>query len=149
MSEHSRIEWTSASWNPATGCDEVSPGCAHCYAKAFAERFRGVPGHPYEDGFDLRLWPERLLMLNHPRPEDFLRPDADVTADAIRAHYDAQLGALGLIHIARRHVNITDTNSPLYDIVFASRKDTAVELWEKANQRPESDQLRLLDFDAS
>jgi protein gp37 len=43
-----------------TGCTQVSPGCAHCYAKTFAERWRGVPGHPYEQGFDLRLWPERL-----------------------------------------------------------------------------------------
>jgi len=43
-----------------TGCTQVSPGCAHCYAKTFAERFRGVRGHPYEQGFDLRLWPERL-----------------------------------------------------------------------------------------
>jgi protein gp37 len=60
MSDRSAIEWTEATWNPVTGCDEVSPGCAHCYAKTFAERFRGVPGHPYEQGFDLRLWPERL-----------------------------------------------------------------------------------------
>jgi protein gp37 len=45
---------------PVTGCDEVSPGCAHCYAKTFAERWRGIPGHPYEQGFDLKLWPERL-----------------------------------------------------------------------------------------
>jgi protein gp37 len=60
MAEHSRIEWTSASWNPVTGCSQVSPGCAHCYAKTFAERWRGVPGHPYEQGFDLRLWPDRL-----------------------------------------------------------------------------------------
>lgn len=43
-----------------TGCTKVSPGCKHCYAETFAERFRGVPGHPYEQGFDLRLWPERL-----------------------------------------------------------------------------------------
>ena len=43
-----------------TGCDQVSPGCAHCYAKTFAERWQGVPGHPYEQGFDLRLWPDRL-----------------------------------------------------------------------------------------
>lgn len=50
MSERSRIEWTSASWNPVTGCDQVSPGCAHCYAKAFSERFRGVPGHPFGQG---------------------------------------------------------------------------------------------------
>lgn len=70
MSEHSRIEWTSASWNPVTGCDQVSPGCAHCYAKTFAERFRGVPGHPYEQGFELRLWPSRLeLPLRWRRPK--------------------------------------------------------------------------------
>ena len=60
MSDRSHIEWTDASWNPGTGCDKVSPGCAHCYAETFAERFRGVSGHPYEQGFDLRLWPERL-----------------------------------------------------------------------------------------
>jgi hypothetical protein len=33
---------------------------AHCYAETFAERFRGVPGHPFEQGFDLRLVPEAL-----------------------------------------------------------------------------------------
>lgn len=60
MADRSRIEWTEATWNPITGCDQVSPGCAHCYAKTFAERWRGVPGHPYEQGFDLRLWPDRL-----------------------------------------------------------------------------------------
>ncbi len=60
MSDRSAIEWTEASWNPATGCTKVSPGCAHCYAETFAERFRGVPGHPYEQGFDLKLWPDRL-----------------------------------------------------------------------------------------
>lgn len=60
MAQSSSIEWTEATWNPVTGCDEVSPGCAHCYAKTFAERWRGIPGHPYEQGFDLRLWPERL-----------------------------------------------------------------------------------------
>jgi protein gp37 len=70
MAEHSRIEWTSASWNPVTGCDRVSPGCAHCYAKTFAERFSGVPGHLYEQGFELRLWPDRLeLPLRWRRPK--------------------------------------------------------------------------------
>jgi hypothetical protein len=47
MSEHSTIEWTDATWNPVRGCTKVSPGCAHCYAETFAERFRGVAGHPY------------------------------------------------------------------------------------------------------
>ncbi len=60
MGEHSSIEWTDASWNPVRGCVKISPGCAHCYAETFAERFRGVKGHPYEQGFDLRLVPEKL-----------------------------------------------------------------------------------------
>jgi protein gp37 len=60
MSERSQIEWTDATWNPVRGCTKISPGCAHCYAETFAERFRGVPGHPYEQGFDLRLVPEKL-----------------------------------------------------------------------------------------
>ena len=60
MSITSKIEWTDASWNPARGCDKISPGCKHCYACTFAERFRGVPGHPFEQGFDLRLVPEKL-----------------------------------------------------------------------------------------
>ena len=60
MSDHSTIEWTDATWNPVTGCTKVSPGCKHCYALTFSERFRGVPGHPFEQGFDLRLWPQRL-----------------------------------------------------------------------------------------
>lgn len=60
MSEKSAIEWTDSTWNPITGCSKVSPGCKHCYAETFAERWRGIPGHPYEQGFDLRLWPDRL-----------------------------------------------------------------------------------------
>jgi protein gp37 len=60
MSDHSTIEWTDATWNPVRGCTKISPGCAHCYAETFAERFRGVPGHPYEQGFDLRVVPEKL-----------------------------------------------------------------------------------------
>jgi protein gp37 len=60
MSANSKIEWTDATWNPVRGCTKISPGCLHCYAETFAERFRGVPGHPFEFGFDLRLVPEKL-----------------------------------------------------------------------------------------
>jgi protein gp37 len=60
MANNTKIEWTDATWNPVRGCTKISPGCAHCYAETFAERFRGVPGHPYEQGFDLRLIPEKL-----------------------------------------------------------------------------------------
>ena len=70
MSANSKIEWTDATWNPVRGCTKVSPGCVHCYAETFAERFRGVPGHPYEQGFDLRLVPGKLaepLMWSKPQ----------------------------------------------------------------------------------
>ncbi len=60
MSDRSAIEWTEATWNPVRGCTKISPGCKHCYAETFAERFRGVPGHPFEQGFDLRLVPDAL-----------------------------------------------------------------------------------------
>jgi protein gp37 len=60
MSLSSAIEWTDATWNPVRGCTKVSPGCKHCYAEAFAERFRGVKNHPYEQGFDLRVVHEKL-----------------------------------------------------------------------------------------
>jgi protein gp37 len=60
MAQKSDIEWTDATWNPVTGCIKVGAGCDNCYAERFAERWRGVEGHPYEQGFDLRLWPSRL-----------------------------------------------------------------------------------------
>lgn len=60
MSDNSSIEWTDATWNPVTGCTKISRGCDNCYAERFSERFRGVKGHPFEFGFDLRLWPQRL-----------------------------------------------------------------------------------------
>ena len=70
MSQSTAIEWTEATWNPVTGCTKVSRGCDNCYAERFSERFRGVKGHPFEQGFDLRLWPERLEMpLRWKRPK--------------------------------------------------------------------------------
>ena len=43
-----------------SGCTKISPGCDHCYAERFAERFRGVRGIPFENGFDLTLRPDTL-----------------------------------------------------------------------------------------
>ncbi|MFL5828156.1 MAG: three-Cys-motif partner protein TcmP [Thermoleophilaceae bacterium] len=76
------------------------------------------------------------LMLNHPDPMKLVHPEEGRTALNIREHYDEQLKSLGLIHIARRCVKTQPTNSPLYDVVLASRKDTAVKLFEKANPVP-------------
>src|ERR1700723_3200765 len=100
MSEHSDIEWTDATWNPVRGCTKITPGCDHCYAETFAQRFRDVPGHPYEQGFDLRLVPEKLadpLKWSSPRmvfvnsmsdlfhedvPDDYIREVVDVMLEA-------------------------------------------------------------------
>lgn len=64
MADVSTIEWTDSTWNVVTGCTKVSPGCDHCYAERFAERWRGVAGNYFESGFDLTLRPN---MLDRPR----------------------------------------------------------------------------------
>lgn len=93
MADRSSIEWTEATWNPVTGCDKVSPGCAHCYAETFAERFRGVPGHPYERGFDLQLRPERLEQpLQWARPRViFVNSMSDLFHEDVPADYIASV----------------------------------------------------------
>jgi protein gp37 len=60
MPSNSSIEWTDSTWNPVRGCTKGQPGFKHCYAERFAECFRGVSRHPFEQGFDLRLVPEKL-----------------------------------------------------------------------------------------
>ena len=59
MAAKSTIEWTDATWNPATGCTKISPGCAHCYAEAITLRFkrggRFLPGET-----TIKLHPDRL-----------------------------------------------------------------------------------------
>jgi protein gp37 len=61
MADKTSIEWADATWNPVTGCTKISAGCDNCYAERFSERWRGTPGHPFEDGFDLQVRPNRLL----------------------------------------------------------------------------------------
>lgn len=93
MADRSTIEWTEATWNPVTGCSKVSPGCAHCYAETFSERWRGVPDHPYEQGFDLRLWPGRLeVPLRWRRPRViFVNSMSDLFHEAIPDNYVAEV----------------------------------------------------------
>ena len=56
----SKIEWTEVTWNPATGCNKVSPGCKYCYAEVFAKRLQGMGVNKYKNGFKLTLQPEVL-----------------------------------------------------------------------------------------
>ena len=85
MSYESAIEWTDATWNPVRGCTKISPGCKNCYAAVFAERWRGIEGHPYEFGFDLRLIPEKLtepLLWTRPR-KVFVNSMSDLFQDGV------------------------------------------------------------------
>ena len=96
MSTKSSIEWTEQTWNPATGCTKVSPGCQNCYAEAMARRLKGIGVKGYEKGFNLTLHPDRLnepLMRKKPAiyfvnsmsdmfhediPDDYIRQVFDV-----------------------------------------------------------------------
>ena len=93
MSAQSSIEWTDATWNPVRGCTKVSPGCKHCYAETFAERFRGVPGHPFEHGFDLTEVSEKLHEpeLWHKSKRIFVNSMSDLFHQSISKHYVRQV----------------------------------------------------------
>lgn len=112
MSARSAIEWTESTWNPVTGCTKVSPGCAHCYAETFAERWRGTPGHPYEQGFDLKLWPDRLeLPLRWRKPRRvFVNSMSDLFHEDVPDEFIAEVFAV--MGSARRHTFQVLTKRP-------------------------------------
>lgn len=60
MSTQTSIEWTEQTWNPAVGCNKISPGCAHCYAEVMARRLKAIGVKGYENGFKVTLLPSRL-----------------------------------------------------------------------------------------
>jgi protein gp37 len=59
-----KIQWTDETWNCITGCSQLSPGCANCYARKNALRLQGNPNpriaRKYRNGFDLTVHPEYL-----------------------------------------------------------------------------------------
>ena len=54
MADHSAIEWTEATWNPITGCDQVSAGCDNCYALTLAKRLKAMGAEQYQHDGDPR-----------------------------------------------------------------------------------------------
>lgn len=96
MADKTGIEWTDATWNPVTGCTKVSPGCDHCYAETFAERFRGTAGHYFENGFDVQLRPDKLdLPVRWKRPRRiFVNSMSDLFHDDVDYAYICQVFAV-------------------------------------------------------
>lgn len=129
MSLGSSIEWTDATWNPVRGCTKISAGCAHCYAETFSERFRGVPGHPYEQGFDLRLVPEKLndpFTWSKPR-RVFVNSMSDLFHEGISSDYVARV--VRVMREANWHVYqvLTKRSERLRDLLRGDLSDAAAE----------------------
>lgn len=53
MAQKTRIEWTSSTWNPITGCTKISAGCVNCYAEKMAKRLQAMGNPRYKNGFDV------------------------------------------------------------------------------------------------
>ncbi len=114
MADKSTIEWTQATWNPTTGCDRTSPGCANCYALTLSKRLKAMGQPKYQNdgdpdssgpGFGLTLHPDalqipgrwrtpRVVFVNsmsdlfHPSvPDDFIRQVFDVMLQTPRHTY--------------------------------------------------------------
>lgn len=114
MADRTGIEWTEATWNPATGCDRVSAGCDHCYALTLARRLQAMGNPRYQvdgdertsgPGFGLTLHPDlvdlprrwrkpRVVFVNsmsdlfHPEvPLDFVQAVFEVMSDTPQHTY--------------------------------------------------------------
>jgi len=129
MSLLSKIEWTDATWNPIRGCTKISPGCKHCYAERFAERFRGVAGHPFEQGFDLRLIPAKLAEpLRWPEPRMiFVNSMSDLFQDGVPLSYISRVAAT--MQLARWHTYqvLTKRSERLREVLCGPLHDVAQE----------------------
>jgi protein gp37 len=129
MSLSSRIEWTDATWNPLRGCTKISPGCKHCYAERFAERFRGVAGHPFEQGFDLKLVPQKLeepLRWREPRMV-FVNSMSDLFHEDVPLSYIERVTAT--MRLARRHTYqvLTKRSERLRELLCGPLREAAGE----------------------
>jgi len=152
MGDNSKIEWTDASWNPVRGCDKISPGCARCYAETFAERFRGVPGHPYEQGFDLRFVPEKLdepIRWRRPR-RIFVNSMSDLFHERVPEEYIARV--LQVMRRADWHIYqvLTKRSERMRDLLSGVFREAAewrhvwwgVSVEDKAHGLPRINHLR-------
>lgn len=125
MSDRTGIEWTDATWNPVTGCTKVSPGCDHCYAETFAERFRGTEGHYFERGFDVQLRPEKLdqpLRWRRPR-RIFVNSMSDLFHDQVPDEYIAQVWAVMALAPQHTFQVLTKRHGRMRSLLSSARFD--------------------------
>lgn len=128
MTQRTGIEWTDATWNPITGCTQVSAGCDNCYALTLANRLlsahytaqepvRDTPS-ARQDPFAVRIWPDRFkdpLSWRTPR-RVFVNSMGDlfhthVAASVIRSIFEVMISA-------RQHVFQVLTKRPARMVKF-------------------------------
>lgn len=73
MADRSAIEWTQATWNPTTGCDQISAGCDNCYALALAQRLKAMGTAKYQNDGDPRASGPGFGLTLHPAALDIPR----------------------------------------------------------------------------
>ena len=127
MSANSAIEWTDATWNPVRGCTKISPGCKHCYAEVFAERFRGVKGHPYERGFDLQVVPHKLgepLRWHKPKMI-FVNSMSDLFQDGVSDEYIEAVAAVMVKANWHTYQVLTKRSKRMADLLSTKLREAA------------------------
>lgn len=120
VADRSAIEWTDATWNPVVGCTQVSPGCAHCYAKSLHDqrhraykegKLQQIPQYakPFEE---VQLIPERLsapLRWRDPR-RIFVNSMSDLFHEEVPAAFVAAV--FGVMAMAQQHTFQVLTKRP-------------------------------------
>src|ERR1019366_8931392 len=89
MATNSHIEWTDATWNPVTGCTNISPGCKHFYAERLANLLKTMGQRKYRNGFEVTLHPQMLeLPLRWKTPKRiFVNSMSDLFHDEVPISY--------------------------------------------------------------
>ena len=104
MAASTKIEWTRSSWNPVTGCDRVSAGCAHCYAERMAHRLQRIGQAKYKNGFKVTLHEDLLsLPLSWKKPRlIFVNSMSDLFHKAVPLDFIREIFAV--MEIAPWHI---------------------------------------------
>lgn len=101
MSENTKIEWATHTFNPWEGCQKVGPGCDNCYAENRNARFAGGvavnwgPGAPRRrtsaNNWQLPLKWEREAVATGVRPRVFCSSLADVFDNEVEPQWRTDL----------------------------------------------------------
>lgn len=129
MSTYSRIEWTEQTWNPTVGCTKISPGCKNCYAEAMALRLQAMGLKGYEEGFKLKVMPERLAEpLERKKPTVyFVNSMSDLFHEQVPFAYIDKV--FGVMRQAHQHTFQLLTKRPARMAKYCLKRSVPANVW--------------------